>query len=484
MNSAIRRVGVAVVAMLLVLVGQLTWLQVVDANHLDDDPRNVRSVLRDINRDRGEIRSADGQVLARSTRVTDGTQFEYQREYPQGALTAQVVGYQSYVVGDTGIERTYNDDLTGRAPELRTLSDLIRGKETTGTVVLALDTNVQRAAAEALGDQRGSVVVLDVRTGGVVAMYSNPTYDPQPLAGHDTKSVTDYFAALTADPAKPNLPRAYREIYPPGSTFKVVTSAVAFDTGTATPDTVYPVLTDLPLPLTSRTMKNFGGGTCGGTVFEAFVVSCNVTFAQIGLDLGEKFLPGMEGFGVGTAAPPLDVAPGAVRSSGLEGVDVRTDTPQFAYAGIGQGPVATSPLAMALVAQAVANGGVMLEPHAAAEIRDARGRVVRRIGPRTWRTAMTPTTAQALTAMMRAVVDRGTGTRARIDGAAVAGKTGTAQHDGGAPHAWFIGFAPAEAPRYAVAVIVESGGSAGSEATGGAVSAPIAAAVLRTALGG
>jgi peptidoglycan glycosyltransferase len=231
-------------------------------------------------------------------------------------------------------------------------------------------------------------------------------------------------------------------------------------------------------------MKNFGGGTCGGTVFEAFVVSCNVTFAQIGLDLGEKFLPGMEGFGVGTESPPLDVAPGAVRSSGLEGVDFRSDTPQYAYAGIGQGPVATSPLAMALVAQAVANGGVMLEPHAAAEVRDADGRVVERYGPRPWRTAMSPSTAQALTAMMRAVVERGTGTRARIDGVTVAGKTGTAQHDGGAPHAWFVGFAPAEAPRYAVAVIVESGGSVGSEATGGAVSAPIAAAVLQAALAG
>ena len=484
MNRAIRRVGIAVIALLLVLVAQLTWLQVVDSHHLDHDPRNVRSVLRSINRARGDILSADGQVLAHSTKADDGTQFQYRRDYPLGGLTAQVVGYQSYVVGDTGVERTYDDDLTGRAPELRTLGDLLRGKETTGTVVLHLSTAVQRAAAEALGDQWGSVVVLDVKTGGVVAMYSNPTFDPQPMAGHDTKLVTDYFATLTNDPAKPNLPRAYREIYPPGSTFKVVTSAVAFDTGTATPTTEYPTLSDLPLPLSSRTMKNFGGGTCGGTVFEAFVVSCNVTFAQIGLDLGEKFPPGMEAFGIGTEAPPLDVAPGAVRSSGLEGVSFRSDTPQYAYAGIGQGPVATSPLAMALVAEAVANGGVMLEPHAAAEIRAADGRVVQHFGARPWRTAMTPATAQALTAMMRAVVERGTGTRARIDGVAVAGKTGTAQHDGGAPHAWFIGFAPAEAPRFAVAVIVESGGSAGSEATGGAVSAPIAAAVLRTALGG
>ncbi|MEI8000444.1 MAG: penicillin-binding transpeptidase domain-containing protein [Actinomycetes bacterium] len=482
MNRGIRRVGIAVIGLLLVLVVQLTWLQVVDSHTLDHDPRNLRSVLRDINRPRGRIVTADGTVLARSRRVHDGTQFAYQREYPLAGLTAQAVGYQSYVVGNAGIERTYNDVLAGRTPELRSLGDLLQAKETTGTVVLAMRAAVQKVAAAALGDQQGSVVVLDVHTGGVVALYSNPTFDPQPLAGHDTKTVTDYFTLLNANPVHPSLARAFREIYPPGSTFKIVTSAVAFDAGTATPTTVYPTLGALTLPLTSNTLKNFGGSTCGGTVFESFVVSCNVTFGKMGLELGERFPPGLDGFGFGSAAAPLDVDPGAVRSTGLEGVDFRTDTPQYAYAGIGQGPVTATPLQMALVAQAVANGGVMLAPHAAAELRAVDGRVVKRFGPTPWKTSMTPATAQALTAMMRAVVDRGTGSRAQIAGVAVAGKTGTAQHDGGAPHAWFVGFAPADAPRYAVAVIVESGGSVGSEATGGAVAAPIAAAVLGAAL--
>ncbi len=360
---------------------------------------------------------------------------------------------------------------------------MLRGKETTGTVVLSMRTSVQRAAAEALGDQKGSVVVLDVRTGGIVAMYSNPTYDPQPLAGHDTQAVTDYFALLTSDPAKPNLPRAYREIYPPGSTFKIVTSAVAFDTGTATPDTVYPTLSELTLPLTSNTLKNFGGGTCGGTVFESFVVSCNTTFAKMGLDLGDKFPPGLEGFGVEGEAPPLDVYPGAVRNTGLEGADFETNAPQFAFAGIGQGTVATSPLEMAMVAASVANGGVMLQPHAAQEIRDESGKVVKQLGATPWKTAMSPTTSQALNAMMRAVVDRGTGTRAQINGVAVAGKSGTAQTSTGAPHAWFVAFAPADAPQYAIAVLVENGGSSsGDNATGGVVAAPIAAQVLAAAL--
>lgn len=483
MNTGIRRVGTTVTVLILVLVGQLTYLQIIRADNLDNDPRNLRSSLRDINRPRGQVLSADGEVLATSVPSDDGTDFEYQRLYPLGGLTAHVVGYQSFVVGNTGIERTYNDELAGRASAVRDLGDLLRGRETTGTVVLALRTAVQRAAAEALGDQRGSIVVLDVRTGGIVAMYTNPTFDPQPLAGHDTQAVADYFAALTADPAKPNLPRAFREIYPPGSTFKIVTSAVAFDSGTATPASVYPSLNALELPLTSNTLRNFGGATCGGTVFESFVASCNTTFGRIGLELGDRFPPGMEGFGVEGPAPPLDISPGSVRSSGLQGVEFATDAPLFAFAGIGQGTVATTPLEMAMVSAAVANGGIMLEPRAAVELRDRDGRVVERFEPRAWKTAMSPATAQALTAMMRAVVERGTGTRAQIPGVPVAGKTGTAQTPTGAPHAWFVGFAPADAPRYAIAVLVENGGVFGNEATGGVVAAPMGARVLEAALG-
>ena len=483
MNGGIRKVGAAVTVLLLVLVAQLTYLQIVNASKLDNDPRNLRSVLRDINRARGDIVSADGEVLAHSVPATDGSEFDYQRLYPLGGLTAQVVGYQSFVVGNMGIERSYNSDLAGRSSELRSLGDVLRGKETTGTVVLSLRTAVQRAAAAALGDQKGSVVVLDVKTGGIVAMYSNPTYDPQPLAGHDTTAVNSYFATLTTDPAKPNLPRAYQEIYPPGSTFKIVTSAVSFDAGTATPQTVYPSLNALDLPLTSNVLKNFGGATCGGSVFESFVVSCNTTFAKMGLELGDKFPPGLERFGVEGEAPPLDIYPGAVRNTGLEGADFQTDAPQFAFAGIGQGTVATSPLEMALVAQSVANGGVMLQPQAAKEIRDPKDEVVKSFGARAWRTAMTPATSLSLNAMMRAVVERGTGTRAQLDGITVAGKTGTAQNSSGAPHTWFIGFAPAEAPQYAVAVIVENGGISGTtEGTGGTVAAPIAARVLQAAL--
>src|SRR4051794_30042970 len=261
MNRGIRRVGIAVTLLLLVLVGQLTYLQIVDASHLDNDPRNLRSTLRDINRARGDIRTADGEVLARSVPSTDGTDFKYQREYPLGGLTAQIIGYQSFVVGDTGVERSYNDDLAGRKLDL---GKLFSGEEKTGNVVLAMRASVQRAAEAALGAQKGSVVVLDVATGGIVALYSNPTYDPQPLAGHDSKAVSDYFTLLSLDPAKPTPARASREISAPGPTLKVVTSAVGFDPGATTPTTVSPALSELDLPLTNNTLKNFGGETCGG----------------------------------------------------------------------------------------------------------------------------------------------------------------------------------------------------------------------------
>jgi peptidoglycan glycosyltransferase len=483
-NRAIGRVGTSIVVLVLVLAGQLTYLQLVDADHLAHDPRNVRGALRDANRPRGPIVTADGVVVALSTRVDDGTEFEYQRSYPLGGLYSQVVGYQSFVVGNTGVEKTYNDPLVGRDTELQleNLPDIVSGKEAVGSVVLSLRNDVQDTAARSLGFQRGSVVVLDVTTGEVVAMYSNPTFDPNPLTGHTTKDVQEYYRLLSTDPNKPDLARAYRERYAPGSTFKVVTTSVALESGVATPDTEFPVLRELDLPQTDNTLQNFGGRSCGGTLAESFTQSCNTTFGQLGLNLGDTFVPGMERFGIGTA-PPLDEDPGAVVSIGPQPDSFQQSQPLFAFAGIGQGDVATTPLEMALVAAGIANGGIIMTPRVVAEIRDAEGQLVRRTEAREWRTATSPAVAQAVNSLMVSVVQRGTGTAARISGITVAGKTGTAQADGGPPHAWFIGFAPAEAPRYAVAVLVERGGSAGSEATGGRVAAPIAAAVLRVALG-
>jgi penicillin-binding protein A len=482
MNRAIRRVGIGVTVLVLLLVAQLTYLQVYDADNLANDPRNIRAALRDFTRPRGKIVTADGQIVARS--VETGDELKFQRLYPSGPLFSQLVGYQSFVFGNLGIERTYNNELAGRDPllQIRNVGDVLAGKEPIGNVVLSVSAGLQAAARDALGNQRGSVVVMNPKTGSILAMYSNPSYDPQPYAGHNSKDVQAYNQLLRANPDKPDLPRAYRERYPPGSTFKVLTTSVALSLGLVTPETNFPTLSQLTLPQTSSTLKNFGGQSCGGTLARSFQQSCNTTFGQIGLDLGDQFPPGLEQFGI-YSAPPLDVSPGGAESTGPAPGSFQQNKPNFAFAGIGQGDIFVTPLEMALATSGVANNGQIMQPHVGERITDGDDNSVKSIDPKAWRTAMPPQVAETVKTLMVSVVEGGTGTAARIPGVSVAGKTGTAQNETGAPHAWFVGFAPADDPQVAVAVIVEHGGDVGSEATGGRVAAPIAAQMMRTVLG-
>jgi peptidoglycan glycosyltransferase len=282
------------------------------------------------------------------------------------------------------------------------------------------------------------------------------------------------------------LPRAYRERYPPGSTFKVVTAAGAIETGVAAPNRTYPFASSFPLPGTTTGIGNFGGSSCGGgSLTDSFITSCNATFARLGYEMGDNFVPVMNACGVGSdvapIAPPLDLDPGAV---GSIGPGTGAEKPRFALAGIGQGDVFTTPLEMALVAAGVANGGVIMQPHVAKEITNADGKVIQTIDPQPWKTCMTKPTADAVTAMMVENVEHGTATGAQINNVAVAAKTGTAQTgiEGQAPHAWFIAFAPADNPRFAVSVLIENGGNYGNDATGGVVAAPIARQMLETLL--
>jgi peptidoglycan glycosyltransferase len=485
-NRPIRRVGYAVTILILVLVAQLTYLQVVDADNLANDPKNVRSTLKEVNRPRGRILTADGQVLADETKTTTD-EYKYLRFYPQGDLFAHVVGYQSFgnLVGSTGVEQSENDVLTGQdtSLQLSNLGDVLSGKSQTNNVVLSLTESAQKAARDALGGQKGSVVALDVRTGAVLAMYSNPTYNPNLLSVHDPQAVQDTFNAINSDANdKPALQRAYRDRYPPGSTFKVVTSKSAIETGQATPDSPsFDVTDSFQIPGVAKPLYNFEQETCGGTMEESLVVSCNATFAKLGYEMGDAFPPQMDECGIDNT-PPIDLEPPAVESVGPRVGDPR---PRFALAGIGQGDVFTSPLQMALIAEGIANNGVIREPHVVKEVQDSDGKVIQTTEPKDWTTCMQPTTAAAVTNMMVDVVDNGTGTAAQIDGVPVAGKTGTAETGvpGEHPHAWFIAFAPANAPRYAVAVIVEHGGVAGGDnATGGAVAAPMAKQVLQDLL--
>jgi peptidoglycan glycosyltransferase len=302
------------------------------------------------------------------------------------------------------------------------------------------------------------------------------------LTVHDSQAVQNTFNAINSGD-KAALQRAYRDRYSPGSTFKVITSKSAIEAGLTGPDDrVFPELNGFDIPGTNANLGTFGGGSCGGTLRVSLINSCNATFAALGYELGDRFAPAMQQCGI-ESAPPIDLSPKAEKSVGPL---VGADQARFALAGIGQGDVFTTPLQMALIAEGIANTGVIKEPHVVAEIRNSDGKTVRTTEPADWTTCMQPATAAALTSMMVDVVNEGTATRASMadQNIQVAGKTGTAQTgvEGENPHAWFIAFAPAEAPRYAVAVIIEHGGSFGSEATGGEVAAPIAKQMLQNLL--
>ena len=489
MNPGIRRVGLALVACFLVLAGQLAYLQVARSRSLADDARNPRPFLRNVARDRGPIVSREGTVLARSVRTDDV--YRYRRVYPAETadLFAQVVGYQSINFGETGVERAYSDALAGRTFSLRAedLADALSGRAPVGTVVLTLSTRAQQLAADGLAGRRGSVVVLDVATGGVLAAYSNPTYDPNLLTGHDNTEVAAARRLLLAAPGNPLLPKPWAERYPPGSTFKTVTASIAIGGG-ASLAREYPFVRSIPLPQTDgQRLRNFDDEVCGGTLELSFIRSCNTTYGQVGFDLGNALAVGIRRFGVAVDPPPsggtTGIDPAIARSVGPAPGTFRRNQAGFMQDAIGQNQVAVTPLAMAMVAAGIAADGTMLEPRFVACVKDPTDRVVSRTGTTVYGRATSPEVARVVTGFMRGVVEnpRGTGTAARIPGVAVAGKTGTAETAPGArAHAWFIAFAPAEAPRYAIAVLVENGGGSDAPegATGGRVAAPIARDVL------
>jgi peptidoglycan glycosyltransferase len=487
MNKGIWRVGLAMIVLFIGLVAQLTYLQVSSkASDLANDPRNVRKTLRDLQRQRGDIISGDGAILAES--VKSGDEYKYQRVYPTATaqLFAHVVGYQSLQFGSVGVEKTYSSDLSGNTFKLSagSLADVFANNQPVGTVYLTMSRLLQQVAHDALAGQRGTAILLDVQTGGVVAMYSNPTFDPNLLVSHNTNAAHDAWKFYNAAPENPLLARAWREIYPPGSTFKTVTASIALQSNTDV-NKVFPPRRQIPLPQTTQTLSNFGNELCGGTLENGFIVSCNTVYGQVGLDLGEKFATGLPRFGVETSPPNSDFDPRIVGSTGPQKGSFRFNMPSFAYGAIGQQTVAVTPIEMALVAEAVATGGVILEPHVADCVKDQQNHIVKRIGTGEYSRAMDPATAAQMKTFMLGVVAHGTGTAAQIPGVLVAGKTGTAETaPNERPHAWFIAFAPADHPRYAVAVLVEHGGNNGqnAEATGGRVAAPIAKQLLQAAL--
>jgi peptidoglycan glycosyltransferase len=482
-NAPIRRVAAVVLLMFGALLLSSTYIQVVQAGSLRDRPNNRRTLLESYSRERGPI-LVDGAPIARSTPTSDDLKF--QRQYVDPQLYAHLTGSYSFVYGATaGVERAEDPLLSGSSDVLfyRRLVDLVSGRQPQGaSVELTINPAAQKAADTALGDQRGAVVALDPRTGAILALVSHPTYDPNRLAGHDVSAVAKAYASLNADKGNPLIDRAIAgDLYPPGSTFKLVTAAAALSSGKFTETSVVPGPAELTLPQTTAKLPNDFSGACGPgdkvDLTTALQISCNTAFGYLGLTLGGDALRDQAAkFGFGDRISiPMPVTPSSVPSG--------MNPPQSAQSAIGQFDVRVTPLQMAMISAGIANQGVVMSPYVVKTVRSPDLSVIRQASPQQLSRAVSPEVAAALTRMMLKVVQSGTGTEAQISGVQVAGKTGTAEQGvGQPPHAWFTAFAPADNPQIAVAVVVEDGGKAGNEAFGGKVAAPIAKAVLQAVL--
>ncbi len=482
MNAPVRRLSLVVALLFASLLVSTTLIQYVFAAELNARPDNRRTLLSTYARERGDI--LVGQTpIAQS--VPSDDQFKFQRTYGDGPLYAHVTGFYSFYGAAGGLEQAENSFLSGSSDKLfyRRVSDLFTGRRPQGAnIETTLDAAVQQAASEAMDGIRGAAVALDPKTGAILAMVSNPTFDPNDLAGHDLEAVGKNYDELNADDSQPLVNRAIGgDLYPPGSVFKVVTAAAALSTGQYDEDTVLPGPEVLDLPQTSADLPNAFDGPCGPndevTFTEALAVSCNTAFAHVGMELGPDALQAQAAkFGFGDAITiPMRVTPSTIPPE--------MNAPQLAQASIGQYDVRATPLQMAMVAAGVANDGVVMRPYLVQSVIGSDLSVIESADEQELSEAVTPEVAAQLTRMMEAVVEDGSGRRAQIDGVPVAGKTGTAQHgEGRKAHAWFISFAPADDPEIAVAVIAEDGGVAGNEAGGGAVAAPIAKQIMEARL--
>ncbi|MFM2077326.1 MAG: hypothetical protein RJA49_1216 [Actinomycetota bacterium] len=485
MNKQIKKLAAALLVLYVILFVQLNVLQVGRKEALDNHPSNNRQTIRDFNRPRGAIVTADGVVVARSVPTPGGGQFKYQREYPTGDLFTNVSGYYTYNFGSTMLEKTKNDVLLGDTAAQK-VSGVFGGADNSGSVQLTMRDDVQKVAAAALGDREGSVVVMDPNTGAILAMVSYPRFDANLVASHDPQKAEDALNFYTAYPGKPLLSNAFQENYMPGSAFKIVTTSVGFDAGVISMDSTFPVETEWVPPQTNDPIQNYGGEACGGTMDVVFYKSCNIPFAQTAVLLGpDRMVAGTRNWGIGEKVP-IDL-PGAVagnfENAAGQPIDFANNLPLLAIGGFGQANDKIVPVQMCMIASTIATGGRMMKPYVVDSTSAHDGSVLSRTKPSLWKTPVTPATAASVKSMMIDVVNKGTGRPMQLaNGIQAAAKTGTAQlNAAGQPqrsNAWITSFAPAEAPRYAVAVVLKGTNDVISAGTGGRLAGPIAKTVL------
>ncbi|MFC0628082.1 peptidoglycan D,D-transpeptidase FtsI family protein [Kribbella deserti] len=483
MNKAIRRMAVAAIILMLALMANSTYIQAFRAEELNAKNGNRRVTDSQFSVNRGPITVGNGNTAIAAS-VPSDDRFEYLRTYPGAGNYAHLTGYYSFVFGRSGIEQSQNAALNGTDPSLvfRRVLDVVTKKRQQGaSVKLTIDPRAQAAAIKGLKGKKGAVVAIDPKTGKILASVSMPSYDPNLLAGHDIDKVQAAWNRLNADKDKPMLNRAERELYPPGSTFKLVTAAAALSSGKYTPESQVDSPAVLNLPQSTATLPNQNGRNCGGsnraTILVALRESCNTAFGVLGMELGPEALREQaEKFGFGERHLPEI---GAVASRFPED----PNAPQVAQSAIGQFDVRSTPLQMAMVVAGIANKGEVMKPYLVSEITTPDLKTISETKPESLHQAVSPEVAEQLNRMMVDVVKNGTGKPAQIDGIEVAGKTGTAQTSKDRPpYAWFVSYAPANDPQVAVAVVVEDAGVARDDISGGRLAAPIAKDVMEAVL--
>lgn len=496
MERRIRRLGIFMVLCFVALFVQLNNIQIFKASSLANDPKNPRVFTAEHDQPRGDILSADGIPLATSV-PSQGTLDKYKRPYDSytAILFSQIVGYDSPIYSQTGIELEYNAYLQSHTRPAKTIRDLLVNRTTTGNVTLTIGAKLQSQVAAAVeatdahgGAPQAGAVVIDPRSGAIEAMYGIPTFDPTGLVSTDASVERSTWNSLnpTSDQS-PLVSRAFQFAFLPGSTFKTVTSSAVYDHQPPLALMNYPTAQCIPLPQSNKQLCNYGHNgpngpePCGGVLKQTLPASCDTAFAQLGMALGAASLNAeAQAFGFNQQIP-IDI-PGAGVSNFPTIGQLTNNAPMQAYSAFGQQNVTATALQMALVAAGIGNHGVIMTPHVMSQIRDSRGNLESVYKPKPWLTATTPGTASLVTSLMQAVVTNGTATPVGFPASwNVAAKTGTAETGPNATKTndWMIAFAPANNPKVAVAVVVPN--QPGND-TGAQVSGPPMKTILGDAL--
>ncbi|MER6222966.1 penicillin-binding transpeptidase domain-containing protein [Streptomyces sp900105755] len=484
MNKTIRRASVFALLLVLALLVRATWVQFYDGQALANDTENRRNAIETYSQPLGNIIVA-GESVTGSARTSGGSDLRYKRTYTNGKLYAAVTGYASQSYAPTQLEGIYQDLLNGTDSKLKTVMDTVTGERAEpGNVITTIDPAVQKAAYHALGNKKGAAVAIDPKTGKILAVVSTPSYDPSALT--DANSAGSAWKQLTSDSDKPLTNRALRQPLPPGSTFKLVVAAAALEDGLyANVDDRTDSPNPYTLPGTTTPLRNESASApCeNASIRTALRYSCNNVFGKMAVDLGQDKVRAMaEKFGFNDDKLDIPVrAYASVYPSDM-------DKAQTGLSGIGQFDVTATPLQMAMVSAAIANGGKLVSPHMVSQITDSGGDVLKNYDDEMEsKEIVSSPTAEQLQSAMETVVKEGTGTNALIDGVTVGGKTGTAQHgenNSKTPYAWFTSYGKSDSTgkEVAVAVLVEQSDAARSEVSGNGLAAPVAKAMMEAAL--